>query len=82
MNYSGRDSFAKINWLRNIPKDNLVLQHVLNNGGKTTTQQFGELKLKFKYKNMDGTDKTGYAVAVDRSFIILMKYIIMIAAKK
>ena len=30
---------------------------------------------------MDGTDKTGYAVAVDRSFIILMKYIIMITQK-
>ena len=35
---------------KKYPKDNLVLQHVLNNGGKTTTQQFGELKLKFKYK--------------------------------
>jgi hypothetical protein len=67
MNYSGRDSFAKNQLAKKYPKDNLVLQHVLNNGGKTTTQQFGELKLKFKYKNMDGTDKTGYAVAVDRS---------------
>ncbi|HOJ12243.1 MAG TPA: hypothetical protein PK733_16870, partial [Clostridiales bacterium] len=67
MNHSDRDSFAKNQLAKKYPKDSLVLQHVLNNDGKTTERQFGELKLKFKYKNSDGADKTGYAVAVDRS---------------
>ncbi|HOE57910.1 MAG TPA: hypothetical protein PLI20_10005, partial [Bacillota bacterium] len=35
--------------------------------GRTTAQQFGELRLKFKYKNSDGTDKIGYAAMVDKS---------------
>lgn len=67
MNHSERKSFAENQLAKKYPKDSLVLQHVLNNSGKTTAQQFGELKLKFRYKNSDGADKTGYASAVDRS---------------
>lgn len=62
-----RVNFANNDLAKKFTNDKTVLGHVLNNNGSTAVQQFGELKLKFKYKNSDGTDKIGYAVVVDRS---------------
>lgn len=67
LNSSARNSFAQNELAKKFPNDRTVLEHVLNNNGRTAAQQFGELRLKFKYKNSDGTDKTGYAAMVDKS---------------
>ncbi|HOE56973.1 MAG TPA: hypothetical protein PLI20_05230, partial [Bacillota bacterium] len=50
-----------------FPKDTAILEHVRQNNGRTVEQQFGKLRLKFKYTNSDGSDKTGYAEVVDKS---------------
>jgi len=50
-----------------FPEEQLALSHVQYNSGKGMLQQFGELKLKFKYRNADGRDMTGYAYPVDKS---------------
>lgn len=50
-----------------FPKDTAILEHVRQNNGRTVEQQFGKLRLKFKYRNSDGEGKTGYAEVVDKS---------------
>ncbi|HWR62165.1 MAG TPA: hypothetical protein VN580_11170, partial [Clostridia bacterium] len=49
------------------PNDKLARDHVAANSGRGMLKQFGELKMKFKYRNSDGRDMTGYAYPVDKS---------------
>ena len=70
LNDDKRVTLANIELPAKYPNDitlRKVRKNVLNNNGKTTSQQFSELKLRFKYRNSDGTEKIGHAEAVDRS---------------
>lgn len=70
LNNDKRVTLANIELPAKYPNDitlRKVRENVLNNNGKTTSQQFSELKLRFKYRNSDGTEKIGHAEAVDRS---------------
>lgn len=62
-----RDSFLNDKLSSKYPDAKLLLDHVRDNNGRGILQQFGELKLKFKYRNADGKDMTGYAYPVDKS---------------
>ncbi|HWR60692.1 MAG TPA: immunoglobulin-like domain-containing protein [Clostridia bacterium] len=62
-----RNSFLNDKLKVKYPYDELALAHVQDNDGRAMLPQFGELKLKFKYKNADGADKTAYAYPVDKS---------------
>jgi hypothetical protein len=62
-----RYSFLNNQLSLKYPDAKLVLDHVRDNNGRGILQQFGELKLKFKYRNTDGRDMTGYAYPVDKS---------------
>lgn len=64
---SERNSFLNDQLSKKYPDAMLILDHVRDNNGRGILQQFGELKLKFKYRNADGRDMTGYAYPVDKS---------------
>lgn len=46
-----------------------VSENVRNNAARTAASQFGDLRLEFKYRNSDGSVKTGYADIVGRSLL-------------
>lgn len=62
-----RNSFLNDHLSPEYPDEKLLLDHARNNNGRGTLQQFGELKMKFKYRNADGKDMTGDAYPVDKS---------------
>lgn len=62
-----RNSFLNDQLSPKYPDAKLLLDHVRDNNGRGILQQFGDLKLKFKYRNADGRDMTGYAYPVDKS---------------
>ncbi|HQL35293.1 MAG TPA: DUF5011 domain-containing protein [Bacillota bacterium] len=62
-----RASFLSNQLTPKYPDEKLLLDHVLHNIGRGMSDQFGELKIKFKYRNADGRDMEGYAYPVDKS---------------
>ena len=67
LNATERNSFLNAQLSPNYPDEKLLLEHVRDNNGRGILQQFGELKMKFKYRNADGRDMEGYAYPVDKS---------------
>ncbi|HWQ30091.1 MAG TPA: hypothetical protein VN549_03800, partial [Negativicutes bacterium] len=67
LNSGERVTLADSYLAKDYPKATTVISHVQNNNGASTNQQFGGLTMKFKYRNADGSDHTGYASVVDRS---------------
>lgn len=67
LNSGERATLANSYLSKDYPKAAAVISHVLNNNGASVGQQFGELTMKFRYRNSDGSEHTGYAAVVDKS---------------